>query len=103
MSLAAIKRKITVGTKLQVTRHDWPALRLHGESDEHYDAKRAAFFAVREVVLVKAGEIGFQTGECVSYLSWPKLNAIRETANGFQVDLRGTGEFNEIMEYEFRA
>jgi hypothetical protein len=102
MSLSAIKRRIAVGSKLQVVRHDWPALRLHGETDEQYQAKRASFFAVREVVAVKAGEIGFQTGERVSWLSWPKANSIRETDKGFQVDLNGDGEFRHIMEYEYR-
>lgn len=102
MSLAAIKRRIQVGTKLQVVRHDWPSLRLHGETDEQYNAKRDAFFAVREVVVVKAGEIGFRTGERISWLSWPKADSIRETANGFQVDLQGSGEFKELMEYEWR-
>jgi hypothetical protein len=102
MSLAAIKRHLQVGTKLQVVRHDWPSLRLHGETDEQYQAKRAAFFAVREVVSATAGEIGVRTGERVSYLSWPKALAIRETDKGFQVDLQETGEFKELMEYEWR-
>lgn len=102
MSLAAIKRRIVVGSKLQVVRHDWPALRLHGETDEQYQAKRDAFFGVREVVQVTAGEIGFKTGERVSYLSWPKATAIRETENGFQVDLRGDASFTHIMEYQYR-
>ena len=102
MSLAAIKRRVTLGSKLQVVRHDWPALRLHGETDEQYQAKRASFFAVREVVRVTAGEIGLQTGERVSMLAWPKSNSIRETSNGFQVDLNGDGQFRHIMEYEYR-
>ena len=102
MSLSAIKRRVTLGSKLQVVRHDWPALRLHGETDEQYQAKRASFFAVREVVRATGAEIGFQTGERVSLLSWPKASSIRETPNGFQVDLQGTGEFREIMEYEYR-
>ena len=102
MSLAAIKRRVVPGAKLQVVRHDWPALRLHGETDEQYQAKRDSFFAVREVYSATSYEVGFKTGEKVSYLTWPKANAIRETANGFQVDLRGTGDFAEVMEYEYR-
>jgi hypothetical protein len=102
MSLAAIKRRVVPGAKLQVVRHDWPALRLHGETDEAYEAKRAAFFAVREVYSATATEIGFKTGERVSYLRWPKADSIRETANGFQVDLHGGDGFRELIEYEYR-
>jgi hypothetical protein len=91
-----------VGSKLQVIRHDWPALRLHGETDEQYAAKRAAFFAVREVVSVSGGEIGFKTGERTSYLAWPKADSIRETPKGFQVDLNGGGDFAAVIEYEYR-
>jgi hypothetical protein len=102
MSLAAIKRRVVVGSKLQIVQHDWPALRMNGETDEAYAAKQAAFFAVREVAIVRAGEIGFKTGERVSYLSWPKANSIRETANGFDVDLNGDGNFTHIISYEYR-
>lgn len=106
MSLAAIKRRIQVGTMLQVVRHDWPTLRVNGESDAVHEAKRAAFFAVRIVTVVKAGEIGLKTGNGdlsrTSWLSWPKASCVRETANGFQVDLRGDGQFTELMEYEWR-
>lgn len=102
MSLAAIKRRVQVGSKLQIVRHDWPMLRLHGETDEQYKAKQDKFFAVREVVAVKGSEVGFQTGERVSWLSWPKADSIRETSNGFQVDLNGNGLFASIMEYEYR-
>lgn len=102
MSLASIKRRITVGSKLQVIRHDWPMLRLNGESAEQYAAKHAAFFAVREVAIVQTGAVGFKTGERVSWLSWPKASSIRETPTGFQVDLNDTGNFDEVMEYEWR-
>ena len=111
MSLSAIKRRVTLGTKLQVVRHDWPALRLNGETDEQYRAKQDAFFAVRTVVVVRATEIGItvdrkgpdgQYEQRTSWLSWPKANSIRETANGFQVDLNGDGNFTALMEYEWR-
>jgi hypothetical protein len=103
MSLASIKRRVKVGSRLQVVRHDWPALRLHGQTDEEYTAKRAAFFAVREVVSVRGGEIGLRTGEDrTSYLTWPKAGSIRETPKGFQVDLNGAGDFAAVMEYEYR-
>ena len=111
MSLAAIKRRVQIGTKLQIVRHDWPMLRLNGETDEQFKAKHDAFWAVRTVVVVRPTEIGIAVGrtdsngeyyERTSWLSWPKVNAIRETANGFQVDLERTGEFNKVMEYEYR-
>lgn len=106
MSLAAIKRRIKVGTKLQITRHDWPFLRLHNEIPEAYAAKQAAFFAVREVIAVKAGEIGLKTGEGdnwrTSWLEWPKANSIRETATGFEIDLNRRGDFAQLMQYEWR-
>ena len=102
MSLASIKRRVHVGSKLQVVRHDWPALRLNGETAEQYAAKRARFFAVREVVSIRGGDVGFKTGDRVSYLTWPKAGSIRETPNGFQVDLNDNGDFASIMEYEYR-
>jgi hypothetical protein len=101
MSLASIKRRAVVGAKLQIVRHDWPMLRLN-QTEEEYQAKRDAFFAVREIVISKPTEIGFRTGEKISYLSWPKSNAVRETANGFDVDLKGDGAFSEIISYEWR-
>ena len=108
MSLASIKRRIAVGSKLQVVRHDWPALRLNGETAAQYEAKQAAFFAVREVVSIRGGEVGFKTENPAtglprtSYLAWPKANSVRETAKGFQVDLNGDGKFTALMEYEYR-
>ena len=111
MSLAAIKRRVQVGTKLQVVRHDWPLLRLPKETEEEYKAKQEAFFAVRTVVVVHSTEIGIAVGrvdpngeyyERTSWLSWPKANSIRETAKGFQVDINGDGLFTAIMEYEYR-
>ena len=111
MSLAAIKRRVQVGTKLQVVRHDWTILRLPKETEEEYKAKQDAFFAVRTVVVVHPTEIGIsvdrkgpdgQYEQRTSWLSWPKANAIRETANGFQVDINGDGLFTAIMEYEYR-
>lgn len=110
MSLAAIKRRVTVGSKLQVVRHDWPMLRMHGETDEQYAAKRDAFFAVRTVVVARASEIGIAVErqgpdgqyQRTSWLDWPKADSIRETANGFEVDLNRNGKFEQVMQYEYR-
>lgn len=89
MALAAIKRKMQLGQKIQVVRHDWSS---------KLPASRN-FYEVRSVEHVQGNAIRFSGG---SWLWWPKASEIRETANGFEVCLNQDGSFREVMVYEYR-
>lgn len=104
MSLASIKRSIKVGTLLKMVRHDWfpnGIMTVHGNLGTS-QLKGNTLGVVRPVVLVQATQIALETpGSGKSFLTWPKANCLRETANGFEIDLDGTGKFEHIMGYEF--
>jgi len=104
MSLAAIKRRIRVGTALQMVRHDHPPLVFSYETAEAIEQKKATFlrmFEVRMVALVQTNAIAFDSGDGkLSWLYWPKANGVRETANGFEVALNDS--FSKLMAYEWR-
>ena len=104
MSLAAIKRKIRVGTKLKLVRHDWFAkggLVVRGNLGTTVLKPKIEVGCVRPVTVVHATEIAL-TGEAgTSWLQWPKAYCVRDTPNGFEIDLRCDGTFAEVMGYEF--
>lgn len=112
MSLASIKRRVKVGTRLRMTRHDWfpqGSMTVHGNLGTTQLRGANLLNVVRPVVVVHTNEVGLKTEKqigdeltsSVSYLTWPKASCIRETTNGFQIDLQGTGNFAQVMEYEF--
>ena len=104
MSLASIRRRIRIGTALQMVRHDHPPVVFSHETTENIEKKKAAFlrmFDVRTVALVQTNAIGFDSGNgTLSWLYWPKANCIRETANGFEVSL--DDNFTKLIAYEWR-
>ena len=108
MSLAALKRRIVVGTLLKMTRHDWfpnGAMIVHSNLGAS-QLKGGLVGVTRPVVQVQAGQIGLTTTKqdgtvSTSYLQWPKATCIRETANGFDIDLNHNGNFTAVMSYEF--
>jgi hypothetical protein len=108
MTLASLKRRITVGTLLKMTRHDWfpnGAMIVYGNTGAS-QLKGGLVGVTRPVVQVQAGQIGLTTTKAdgttsTSYLQWPKASCIRETANGFEIDLNHNGNFTAVMAYEF--
>jgi len=95
MSFSALKRKLQVGVKLKLVRHDWarPGGKLNiGD--------------VREIAVVQSNAIAFATSSSesgLSWLYWSSAASIRVDELGFDVDLnRGSKEpFLQIMRYEF--
>ncbi len=104
MSLVSIKRRIRVGTALQMVRHDHPPVVFSHETAEAVEKKKAAFlriFEVRTVALVQTNAIAFNSNDGkLSWLYWPKANCVRETAKGFEVAL--DDGFTKLMAYEWR-
>lgn len=104
MSFASIKRRIQIGTTLQMVRHDHPPVIFSHETTEAIEKKKAAFlrmFEVRRVAVVQTNAIAFDNGDGkLSWLYWPNANCIRETANGFEVSL--DNNFGKLMAYEWR-
>lgn len=104
MSFASIKRRIQIGTALQMVRHDHPPVIFSHETAEAIEKKKAAFlrmFELRRVAVVQTNAIAFDTGDGkLSWLYWPKANCVRETANGFEVSL--DDNFGKLMAYEWR-
>jgi hypothetical protein len=94
MSLASIKRKLQVGAKIQMVRHDWFNA---GQSPQFVPDKIAG---VREVVRAQSNAVQFSGG---SWLYFDKASRLRETPTGFEVDLDDNGTFNRVMQYEWRA
>lgn len=89
MSLAAIKRRLTLGAKVQMVRHDWyPMSVLEG----------GKLFGVRSVKQVQGNAVQFSNG---SWLYWPKAGSIRMTPLGFEVKL-DDGGWAALMAYEWR-
>ena len=104
MSLASIKRRIRIGTALQMVRHDHPPVVFSHETAEAIEKKKAAFlrmFEVRTVAVVQTNAIAFSgEGGTLSWLYWPKADCVRETTNGFEVSL--DDNFSKLMAYEWR-
>jgi hypothetical protein len=87
MSLAAIKRRLQLGSKIQMVRHDWgPGGKPH---------EKVA--AVRTVKIVRTTGVMFEGG---SWLYWPKADEVLETKEGFWISLRD--DFKQRIEYEWR-
>lgn len=104
MSFASIKRRIQIGTALQMVRHDHPPVVFSHETTEAIEKKKAAFlsmFEVRAVAVVQTNAIAFDSGNgTLSWLYWPKANYVRETAKGFEVSL--DDNFTKLIAYEWR-
>ena len=104
MSLTAIKRRIQVGTALQMVRHDHPPVVFSHETTEAIEKKKAAFlrmFDVLTVAVVQTNAIAFSSeGGTLSWLYWPKASCVRETTNGFEVSL--DDNFTKLIAYEWR-
>lgn len=104
MSLASLKRSIRVGTLLKLVRHDWLNLTVRGNTGTSTLTGPLYAGLVRPVVLVQSNQIALETPGSTSgrsYITWPKADRVRETDKGFQIDLDGTGKFEQVMEYEF--
>jgi hypothetical protein len=86
MTLAAIKRRITIGTTLSIVKQN----SIDGDGTSHFLGKR-------RVDGVQTNAVRFENGQ---YLYWPRSRHIREVEGGFQVDLAGTGDFMNIVEYQ---
>ena len=85
MSLASIKRNLKAGAKVVMVRHDWyPAGKLMGVE--------------RAVIRVQSNGVQFEGG---SWLYFKAAKEYRDTTNGFQVCLDGSGTFDKVMEYQF--
>ena len=104
MSLASIKRKVVKGTLLKLVRHDWlKPLVVNGNLGQSVIKPGIAVGDVRPVVIVRSNAIAMKNARTGndSWLYWPEAKNVRETANGFEIDLVGFGEFKFIMGYEF--
>jgi hypothetical protein len=108
-TLAELKRTIKVGTKLKLVRHDWFAkggIVVHGNLGTTRLKPKYNVGCVRRVAVVHTTEIGIETfnpqgGSEYSWLQWPKAAHVRFTDNGFEIDLNGDGQFDQVMGYEF--
>ena len=104
MSLASIKRKLKVGTLLKLVRHDFlKPFVVHGNLGQTVIQPKIFVGQVRPIALIQAKQIALKTDDHLSYLEWPKANCIRETPNGFEIDLDDTGKFEHIMAYEIQG
>lgn len=107
MSLASLKRKITVGTQLKLARHDWARTVVNGNLGPVLMTGRIPVGTIRSVAVVQTSAIAFRFPQGsdwtdqLSWLYWPKASEVRETPNGFEVDLNQDGSFRELMAYEF--
>lgn len=102
MSLANIKRNIKVGTLLKLVRHDWlRPIVVNGNLGQTTIQPKITLDMVRPVRSVLSKGITLTTGSDYSILPWPKATSIRETANGFEIDLNQDGKFEAVMGYEF--
>jgi hypothetical protein len=90
LTLAELKRRLTIGAKIRMIRHSWGKDGLPAEK----------FAGVREVIKVQTNAVQFAGG---SWLDWPPAASVRGTDNGFEIDLRGTTKFEEVVAYEFRS
>lgn len=115
MSLAHIKRSIKVGTLLKLVRHDWLRTIVRGNTGTEIITGPLHIGLVRPVTSINS--VGFTLATVEhdgvvknSHVNWPKSSAIRDTAcfghggfstYGFEIDLNGTGKFENVMGYEF--
>jgi hypothetical protein len=106
MSLSAIKRRIQVGTSLQIVRHDHPPIIFPGDSPERIQENTDRYqqlVQAREVAIVQSNAIALRMSDGESsWLRWPKAGCIRATAAGFEIDLKDDGEFAQVIRYEWR-
>jgi hypothetical protein len=114
MSLASLKHKIEVGTKLKLVRHDWlKPLVVNGNLGQSVMKPNLAIGDVRMVIVKQGNAIAMKSlspllrvtlRTIIDYwLYWPEAKSVRETENGFEVDLEDTGKFKYAMGYEFVA
>jgi hypothetical protein len=106
MSLAAIKRRITVGTKLKLVRHDGLCpIVVRGNLGNTVLPPKIHIGMVRDVCTVHSHEFALLTpiGDRFeqSYVTWPKASRVRATQFGFEIDLNDDGQFTKAMGYEF--
>ena len=97
MTLAELKRKLQVGSKLQIVHHSY-ASQVPVE-------RRESFFGVREVIKVQSNAIVLSSSrddKKGSWLTWPKVNQIRFQDDGFEICLDEDGSFKHSMRYEYR-
>lgn len=85
MSAAAVKRRLVLGTKIQMVKHDW------------FPVIPPKLAVVRQVTTVQTNEVQFSGG---SWLYWDKNNKIRETPRGFEYSLEPG--FTKTIQYEWR-
>jgi hypothetical protein len=94
MSLAAIKRKLQAGQKIEMVAHSW------------FPVAGSKVAGVREVKRVQSNAVQFTPTAPGSNGSWLYFDAgaknYRLTDKGFEVDLRDDGTFAESMTYEWR-
>ena len=88
-SFAELKRKLKVGDKLRLARHDWAGRKLQVGD-------------VREISRVQSNGIALRTGESESWLYWGKAADYRFDATGFEVALI-PGSFSQLIRYEFAS
>jgi len=90
MSLAEIKRRLVVGSKVELVHHSW------------YPNLKPTMLGVRSIKTAQTNAVQFSNG---SWLWWPKADHVRDTDNGFEVSLyEGSGPvtWGEVMRYEWR-
>jgi len=87
MSLANIKRKLSIGQAVEMVYHDW--------SPDKKPLPKVS--GIRIVTRVQTNAVQFSGG---SWLRFPSAKQIRETPNGFEVSL--TPDFSQVMRYEWR-
>jgi hypothetical protein len=95
MSFAELKRRLRVGVKLKLVRHDWarPGGKLNVGD-------------VREIAQVQSNAIAFATplsDSGLSWLYWGKADQYRIDECGFDVALNPNKGFEQIIRYEFVA
>lgn len=109
MSLAETKRRIVIGTQLKLVRHDWftgGGMTVHGNLGTTVLKGRIEVGCIRTVSRVQTAQFALATPQPDgsvkdSWVQWPKASSFRVTANGFEIDLKHTGTFEEAMGYEF--
>jgi hypothetical protein len=106
VSLTVLKRRIRVGMKLKLVRHD--GLRpivVRGNVGDTATEPKIQVGMVRSVCIVHRDEFALLTQlpdhTEPSYITWPKASRVRDTERGFQIDLNDDGTFTAVMEYEF--
>lgn len=102
MSLAVLKRKLTLGTQLKLVRHDWmkTPLVVRGNLGDTIIQPKIFVGLVRPIAMIQSNQIALRTGKELSYITWPKASSVRETENGFEIDLNDNGKFKDVMGYE---